>query len=181
MSLDGFKVKECLPSMECGQSGDMCVFQDRGLTTALKNIPGVPLLYIILNTIVLDKASQKSLDYVQAVQMGELVNSSEQQKIFSMKEEQGIQQKDCERRGRKRKRKQNNPNPLSCLKKKKKGVPTPPLKKAEEQHKRKRSRHKRPRDLLSAPVVSNTDAWTKTGFTRVISQTTTSCWRCQPT
>lgn len=135
----------------------MCVFQDRGLTTDLKNIPGVPLLYIILNTIVLDKPSQKSLDYIQAVQMGELVSSDQQQKICSLKEEQGIQQ-DGERRGRKRKRKQNNPNPLSCLKKKKKkkGVPTPPLKKAEEQQKRKRSRHKRQKDNLSAPVVSDT-------------------------
>lgn len=137
--------------------GGMCVFQDRGLTTDLKNIPGVPLLYIILNTIVLDKASQKSLDYVQAVQMGELVSSGQQQKICSLKEEQGIHQKDGERQGRKRKRKQNNPNPLSCLKKKKKkGVPTPPLKKAEEQQKRKRSRHKRKKDNLSGPVVSDT-------------------------
>lgn len=135
----------------------MCAFQDRRLTTGLKNIPGVPLLYIILNTIVLDKPPQKTLDYIQAVQMGELVSSGEQQKICSLKEEQGIQQKDGERRGRKRRRKQNNPNPLSCLKKKKKkGVPTPPLKKAEEQQKRKRSRHKRQKDNLSAAVVSDT-------------------------
>lgn len=133
----------------------MCLFQDRGLTTGLKKIPGVPLLYIILNTIVLDKPSQSSLDYVQAAQMGELVNSGQQQKICSMKEEQGIHQKDGERRGKKRKRKQSNPNPLSCLKKKKKGVPTPPLKRIEEQQKRKRSRHKRQKDNLSAPVLTD--------------------------
>lgn len=142
------------------QSVGVCVFQDRHLTTGLKNIPGVPLLYIILNTIVLDKPPQKSLDYIHAVQMGELVSSGEQQKICSLKEEQGIHQKDGERRGRKRKRKQHNPNPLSCLKKKKKGVPTPPLKKTEEQQKRKRSRHKRQNNNLSAAVVSDTQPWT---------------------
>lgn len=138
---------------------DMCVFQDRRLTTALNEIPGVPLLYIILNTIVLDKPSQKSLDYVQAMQMGELVNSGQQQKLCSLKEEQGIHQKDKERRGIKRKRKQKSPNPLSCLKKKKKkGVPTQPLKKTEEQQqqqKKKRSRHKRQTNILSPPVVSD--------------------------
>ncbi|KAG7225439.1 hypothetical protein INR49_027433, partial [Caranx melampygus] len=106
--------------------------------------PGVPLLYIILNTIVLDKPSQASLDHVQAVQLGKLVSPAQQQSIRSLKEEQGISQKDGERRGRKRKRKQSNPNPLSCLKKKKKkGVPTPPLKKSEQGEKTKRSRHKK--------------------------------------
>lgn len=134
----------------------MCVFQDRRLTTGLNEIPGVPLLYIILNTIVLDKPSQKSLDYAQAIQMGELVNSGQQQKLCSLKEKQGIHQRDKERCGIKRKRKQKNPNPLSCLKKKKKkGVPTQPLKKPEEQQKRKRSRHKRQTNILSPPVVSD--------------------------
>lgn len=135
----------------------MCVFQDRRLTTALNKIPGVPLLYIILNTIVLDKPSQKSLDYVQAIQMGELVNSGQQQKIFSLKEEQGLHQKDKERCGSKRKRKHKSPNPLSCLKKKKKKcVPTqPPTKTEEQQQKRKRSRHKRQTNILSPPVVSD--------------------------
>lgn len=139
------------------------VFQDRTLTTALKNIPGVPLLYIILNTIVLDKPSQRSLDYIQDVQMGELVNSGQQQKICSLKEEQGIHQKDKERQGRKRKRKQISPNPLSCLKKKKKkGVPTPPLRKpegGEQQPKRKRSRHKRQARVLCPPEVSDGQPW----------------------
>lgn len=116
------------------------------MTTGLKKIPGVPLLYIILNTIVLDKPSQASIDHVQAVQLGELVSLSQQQSIRSLKEEQGISQKDTERRGKKRKRKQSNPNPLSCLKKKKKkGLPTQPLKKTEEGEKKKRSRHKKRR------------------------------------
>lgn len=134
----------------------ICVFQDPKLTTGLKKIPGVPLLYIILNTIVLDKPHQTSLDHVQAVQLGELVSPSQHESIRSLKEEQGISQKDGERRGKKRKRKQSNPNPLSCLKKKKKkGLPTP-AKKMEEGEKKKRSRHRRRKDNSSAPTVTNT-------------------------
>lgn len=137
----------------------LCCVQDHTVTAGLKKIPGVPLLYIILNTIVLDKPSQASLDHVQAVQLGELVSPAQQQSIRSLKEEQGIGLKDGQRRGKKRKRKQSNPNPLSCLKKKKKGVPTPPLKKTETGEKRKRSRHKKQKitgDIASDPVITDT-------------------------
>ncbi|XP_061738060.1 rRNA-processing protein UTP23 homolog [Nerophis ophidion] len=135
---------ECLLSMleETNPHHYFVATQDRTLTTGLKKIPGVPLLYIIVNTIVLDKPDQLSLDHVQAVQLGELVSPSQQQNLRSMKKEQGIvARKDGDRRGKKRKR--PNPNPLSCLKKKKKGVPTPPLKNSEEG--RKRRRHKKSR------------------------------------
>lgn len=126
------------------------------MTAGLKKLPGVPLLYIILNTIVLDKPHQTSIDHVQAVQLGELVSSAQKESIRSLKVEQGIGQKDGERRGRKRKRKQSNPNPLSCLKKKKKkGVPTPPKKTEEEEEKKKRSRHRRRKSEPLAAVVTS--------------------------
>ncbi|XP_007575964.1 rRNA-processing protein UTP23 homolog [Poecilia formosa] len=153
---------ECLLSMleETNPHHYFVATQDRAVTDGLKKIPGVPLLYIILNTMVLDKPSQASLDHVQAVQLGELVPLAQQQSIRSLKEEQGISQKVGERRGKKRKRKQSNPNPLSCLKKKKKGVPTPALKKTEPGEKKKRSRHKRRKaaegDNMAAPVVIST-------------------------
>lgn len=155
---------ECLLSM-LGETNPHHYFvatQDHTVTTGLKKMPGVPLLYIILNTIVLDKPSRASLDHVQAVQLGQLVSLTQQQSIRSLKEEQGIAPNGGERRGRKRKRKQSHPNPLSCLKKKKKkaGVPTPPLKKAEPDEKRKRSRHKKQKmdggDNVSAPAVTST-------------------------
>ncbi|XP_061884900.1 rRNA-processing protein UTP23 homolog [Entelurus aequoreus] len=135
---------QCLLSMleETNPHHYFVATQDRALTTGLKKIPGVPLLYIIVNTIVLDKPDQLSLDHVQAVQLGELVSPSQQQSLRSMKKEQGIvARKDGDRRGKKRKR--PNPNPLSCLKKKKKGVPTPPLKKSEEGQKRRRQKKSR--------------------------------------
>ncbi|XP_037650002.1 rRNA-processing protein UTP23 homolog [Sebastes umbrosus] len=160
-------LKEPVPASECLLSmlGDtnphhyFVATQDHALTAGLKKIPGVPLLYIVLNTMVLDKPCQTSLDHVKAVQLGELVSTAQQQSIRSLKEEQGIDQKDGERKGKKRKRKQSHPNPLSCLKKKKKGGPTPPKKKTEEGEKRKRSRNKKQRTEggdVSAPAVTNT-------------------------
>ncbi|XP_069548323.1 rRNA-processing protein UTP23 homolog [Brachyistius frenatus] len=172
--LQKFQVRNCphfkspVPASECLLSmlGDtnphhyFVATQDRTLTAGLKKIPGVPLLYIVLNTMVLDKPSPESLQHVQAVQLGELVSPAQQQSIRSLKDEQGIGQKDGERRGKKRKRKRSNPNPLSCLKKKKKGVPTPPLKKTEQGGEKKRSRHKKQRteggDKTAAAAVTNT-------------------------
>lgn len=148
---------ECLLSMleETNPHHYFVATQDHTLTAGLKQIPGVPLFYIILNTIVLDKPSQASLDHVQKVQLGELVSLSQQQSIRSLKEEQGVGQKDAERRGTKRKRKVSNPNPLSCLKKKKKVTPTPPPKKTEEGQKKKRSRHKKRKTGGVASTASN--------------------------
>lgn len=114
--------------------------QDQELTTALKKIPGVPLLYIILNTMVLDKPSASTLKHVEAVQLGEIVSSSQQKSIQSLKEKQGLAKDGEEKTGKKRKRKSNNPNPLSCLKKKK---PMQQQPKKTEGDKKKRSRHKK--------------------------------------
>ncbi|XP_029918867.1 rRNA-processing protein UTP23 homolog [Myripristis murdjan] len=146
---------ECLLSMleDTNPHHYFVATQDHEVTAGLKKIPGVPLLYIILNTIVLDKPSQSSLDHVQAVQMGELITPAQQQSIRSLKEEQGIGQNEGERRGKKRKRKQSNPNPLSCLKKKKKGLPTPSLKKTDGEKKRSRHRRRGKHGVESAPAA----------------------------
>ncbi|XP_056597376.1 rRNA-processing protein UTP23 homolog [Triplophysa dalaica] len=141
--------KEPLPASQCllsmlGETNPHHYFiatQDQELTTSLKKIPGVPLLYIILNTIVLDKPSASTLKHVEAVQQGEIVSSSQQKSIQSLKEKQGLGKDGEEKRGKKRKRKSNNPNPLSCLKKKTKPMQQPPKK--TEGEKKKRSRHKK--------------------------------------
>ncbi|XP_010898492.1 rRNA-processing protein UTP23 homolog [Esox lucius] len=135
---------ECLLSMleENNPHHYFVATQDQEVTAGLKMIPGVPLLYIILNTIVLDKPSQCSVNQVQAVALGEMVTTAQQQNINSLKAVQGIGQ-DGERRGKKRKRKISNPNPLSCLKKKKKQPPTQPVKKTEGEKKRSRHRKRR--------------------------------------
>lgn len=118
----------------------LLLLQDRELTTALMEIPGVPLIYIILNTMVLDKPSACSVKHVEAVQLGELVSPHHQQSLQSLKAEQGLSTNGEEQRGKKRKRKSGNPNPLSCLKKKKKPMPQQPKRTDGE---KKRSRHRK--------------------------------------
>ncbi|KAL0962483.1 hypothetical protein UPYG_G00340610 [Umbra pygmaea] len=142
----------CLLSMleDCNRHHYLVATQDQELTTSIKNIPGVPLLYIILNTIVLDKPSKCSVDRAQAVALGQMVTPDQKQSITSLKEEQGIRPQ-RERRGKKRKKK--NPNPLSCLKKKKKKQPaTQPLKVVEGE--KKHSRHRKRRKTAGGPGPS---------------------------
>ncbi|XP_023667620.2 rRNA-processing protein UTP23 homolog [Paramormyrops kingsleyae] len=142
---DPVPASQCLISMleETNPHHYFIATQDKELTEAVKKAVGVPLLYIILNTIVLDKPSPCSVAHVQAVQAGQLVTPEQQQSIHSMKEEKGLLGCEAERRGKKRKQKSGNPNPLSCLKKKKKkpGVPTP--KRADEEKKRSRNRRRK--------------------------------------
>lgn len=97
--------------------------QDQELAEKVKKKPGVPLLFIIQNTMVLDKPSPKSIAFVQSMQVTQLIPVHQYKSIEILKEQEGIV-KDSVRRGHKRKR-ISGPNPLSCLKKKKKG-PTPP-------------------------------------------------------
>uniref|UniRef100_A0A8C5MGW5 rRNA-processing protein UTP23 homolog n=1 Tax=Leptobrachium leishanense TaxID=445787 RepID=A0A8C5MGW5_9ANUR len=121
--------------------------QDQELSTKIKKRAGVPLMFIIQNTIVLDKPSPKSLSHVQAAQVGQLVPEHQKQNIEHLKDEQGVAT-ESGRRGRKRKH-QSGPNPLSCLKKKKKD-PKPSVKAAGEQSKRKRKRKRGKPAVLQA-------------------------------
>ncbi|XP_040835402.1 rRNA-processing protein UTP23 homolog [Ochotona curzoniae] len=93
--------------------------QDQNLSVKVKKQPGIPLLFIIQNTIVLDKPSARTIGFVKAVEAGQLVSAHEKQSIEQQKEQQGLV-KSPERRRRKKRRKTGGPNPLSCLKKKKK-------------------------------------------------------------
>lgn len=93
--------------------------QDQNLSVKVKKKPGVPLMFIIQNTIVLDKPSAKTIAYVKAIESGQLVSVHEKQSIRQLKEEQGLV-KNPEQRRRKKRKKTGGPNPLSCLKKRKK-------------------------------------------------------------
>ncbi|KAG8441680.1 hypothetical protein GDO86_010747 [Hymenochirus boettgeri] len=113
--------------------------QDQDLATKIKKRAGVPLMFIIQNTIVLDKPSPKCLAHVEAMQSNQLMPVHQKQSIKQLKDDQGVA-KDSEHRGRKRKR-LKGPNPLSCLKKKKKGPP-PTMANPTGQSKRKRRRNR---------------------------------------
>lgn len=133
--------------------------QDRELTTSLTEIPGVPLIYIVQNTMVLDKPSACSLKHVEAVQLGELVSPHQQQSLQSLKAEQGLSKDGEERRGKKRKRKSSNPNPLSCLKKKKKPMPQQPKTDGEKKRSRHRKRSSAGPSVSVNPDPSSAQSW----------------------
>ncbi|KAG9478630.1 rRNA-processing protein UTP23 homolog [Eleutherodactylus coqui] len=113
--------------------------QDQELATKVKKKAGVPLLFIIQNTIVLDKPSPKSVAHVQAVLANQMFPEHQKHNIEHLKEEQGVSRvTECKTRKRKR---IGGPNPLSCLKKKKKNEPKSTTA-APEQKKKKRKRRK---------------------------------------
>ncbi|XP_038601902.1 rRNA-processing protein UTP23 homolog [Tachyglossus aculeatus] len=130
---------ECLLSMiEAGNPHRYFVAtQDHGVSAKVKRTPGVPLLFIIQNTIVLDKPSPDSTAFVKAAASTGLVSDHQKQIIERLKEEQGLGT-GTEPKKRKRKR-AGGPNPLSCLKKKKKKAPDA-SQPAARKNKRKRNR-----------------------------------------
>lgn len=95
-------------------------------------------MFIIQNTIVLDKPSPRTVAFVKAVESGQLVSVHEKESIQHLKEEQGLTE-NPERRRRKRRKRVSGPNPLSCLKKKKKAPDATSLA-SEKKRKRKRVR-----------------------------------------
>ncbi|NWW91474.1 UTP23 protein, partial [Rhynochetos jubatus] len=114
--------------------------QDQDLANKVKKKAGVPLLFIIQNTMVLDKPSPKSLALVQKLQTDQLVPEHQKQNIVQLKEKEGLAKREGEKR-RKRKR-AGGPNPLSCLKKKKKKTQEGQEPSAEKKKRRKRKRNR---------------------------------------
>lgn len=103
-------------------------------------------MFIIQNTIVLDKPSPRTVAFVKVVESGQLVSVHEKQIIKQLKEEQGLV-RNPERRRRRRK-KVGGPNPLSCLKKKKKAQDTKSPA-SEKKRRRKRIRNRSTPKVLS--------------------------------
>ncbi|KAJ6663126.1 hypothetical protein lerEdw1_010719 [Lerista edwardsae] len=122
--------------------------QDQELATKVKKRAGVPLLFIIQNTMVLDKPSGKSVAAAQAMQTQQLIPEHQQLSIAQLKEEHSLV-KTSEAKKRKRK-KPSGPNPLSCLKKKKKTQETPQLSTPKKKGTRKRKKRK-----LEAPTLQS--------------------------
>ncbi|XP_040402863.1 rRNA-processing protein UTP23 homolog [Cygnus olor] len=114
--------------------------QDQDLANKVKKKAGVPLLFIIQNTMVLDKPSPKSLAFVQTLQTSQLVPEHQKQSIVQLKEKEGLAKQEGEKR-RKRKR-AGGPNPLSCLKKKKKTQESKEPSAEKKKRRRKRNRVK---------------------------------------
>ncbi|NXF20731.1 UTP23 protein, partial [Rhodinocichla rosea] len=128
------------PLCEGGPGGSLPTRSDQELSNKVKRKPGIPLLFIIQNTMVLDKPSPKSLAFVQKLQTNQLVPEYQKQSIVELKEKEGLVKQEGEKR-RKRKR-AGGPNPLSCLKKKKKKTQEGQEPSAEKKKRRKRKRNR---------------------------------------
>ncbi|KAL1767750.1 rRNA-processing protein UTP23-like [Sigmodon hispidus] len=139
---------ECLLSMvdEGNPHHYFVATQDQNLSVKVKKSPGIPLMFIIQNTIVLDKPSPRTVAFVKAVESGQLVSVHEKQSIKQLKEEQGLVRTPAPRK--RRKKKVGGPNPLSCLKKKKKTQDTKSPA-SEKKRKRKRIRNRSTQKVLS--------------------------------
>ncbi|KAK2497958.1 LOW QUALITY PROTEIN: hypothetical protein MC885_016127 [Smutsia gigantea] len=133
------QVRNC-PHFKDAVSGSECLLSmDQNLSMKVKKKPGIPLMFIIQNTMVLDRPSPKTIAFVKAVEAGQLVSVHEKQSIKQLKKEQGLVKNPEQGRSKKRK-KISGPNPLSCLKKKKKPQDTKSA--SEKKRKRKRIRNR---------------------------------------
>nr|XP_060631789.1 rRNA-processing protein UTP23 homolog [Anolis sagrei ordinatus] len=144
----------CLLSMTEGDNPHhyFTATQDQTLAKKIKKRVGIPLLFIIQNTIVLDKPSAASLASVQAMQTSQLIPEHQKESISRLKEEQGLVKTS---EGKKRKRKRiAGPNPLSCLKKKKKNKSQEATQPATTKKKVKRNRKKRKPETTAGIVQS---------------------------
>lgn len=105
-------------------------------------------MFIIQNTIVLDKPSPKTIAFVKAVESGpKLVSVHEKQSIKQLKEEQGLV-KDPEQKKKKKRKKVSGPNPLSCFEEKKKTQDT------NSSASEKKRKEKNPKQRSTSKVLS---------------------------
>ena len=109
--------------------------QDRELQDRIRNIAGVPLLYLHEKAPTLERPSELSLKRAEELRNGAVTNTLHIQTINILKQKSGLQDIDVKP---KKKRKKGGPNPLSCKKKKKKTVDQTNAKKSGKVRKRKK-------------------------------------------
>lgn len=116
---------QCLKSMVKKRNENRYIIatQDRELQAHLRNIPGVPVMYLHQIAPVLEQPSEESLKTAKFnIESRFGVSKVQGTALSKLKEKSGIiDDKDDKP---KRKKKKSGPNPLSCLKKKKKGNPS---------------------------------------------------------
>lgn len=138
--------KKAVPAAECIQSmigtenpqHYFVASQDRDLKHHLQKIPGVPLLHIYRNTILLDKPSVSSCKASDKLQSSHLEPSEHEKQLIKK-----LKDSTTESRPRRKRKRPGGPNPLSVLKSKKR---KDDKQKAPGESKRKRVR-KRKRKL----------------------------------
>lgn len=151
-----FKTRKCghrehVSATECvshlvGEENEKRYFvatQDKQLRNRLRKIPGVPLLYINYNCIVMEKPSFVCTKKASEVQTARTEPTDHERGTLERLKASELDQPEVIRRKRKRTK---GPNPLSCKKKKAKLDHTNTSNKSS----RKRRRHKLPAHVLEA-------------------------------
>lgn len=127
---------KCLSSMlgKCNEKHYIVATQDRDLQKQIRNIPGVPLLYLVQKTPVLESPSSCSLEESNKRLGGRFME--EKKSVDVLMEKSGLAKEEHEVKRKKKK----GPNPLSCKKKKKAAKADTNIKEVGIEKKRKRIR-----------------------------------------
>ena len=152
-----FKTRKCghrehIPATDCvshlvGEANEKRYFvatQDKQLRNALRKIPGVPLLYINYNCIVMEKPSFVCVRKAKEVQTARTEPTDHEREKLERLKASELEKPEIIRRKRKRPK---GPNPLSCKKKKTKHDSSNAIHKLSS---RKRRRHKMSAHVLEA-------------------------------
>lgn len=129
---------KCLLSMLGLKNGKHYIVatQDRDLQSKVRNIPGVPLLYLHVKTPVLEQPSEVSIKFAKDKMFD--ICESEKVALEELKSKSGLES--TEEKPKKKKKK--GPNPLSCKKKRIKPGALPQI---AENHENKVEKKKRKR------------------------------------
>lgn len=119
------------------------LYQDSELSDKLRNIAGIPLLYISHNAITLEAPSDKSKKSASGAEEGRIAPSSYQEETLKAIKKSVLGEEETTKK--KKKKKIKGVNPLACKKKTKKPGTNSPKKEGAVGKKRKRKRNKKNR------------------------------------
>jgi U3 small nucleolar RNA-associated protein 23 len=123
----------------------------------LRQIPGVPLIYLHGNAPTLERPSAMTESLTERIADGKTELSQHQRQIIAALKEQTFGPAEPAEKKKKKRRGPKGPNPLSCKKKKvKKGLPAPTTEQQlNEESKRRKRRHKKKKISTGDIMVSN--------------------------
>jgi len=133
---------ECIKSMVADGNPHHLIIasQDHNLRTELRNIPGVPLVYLYGNAPVLEKPSRMTESFTERLADGKTDLSNHQLKIIQELKKKTFGEEVEDGPKRKKRKGPRGANPLSCLKSKKK---TDKIQKVNQDNKIKKKRRKK--------------------------------------
>ncbi|XP_054707175.1 rRNA-processing protein UTP23 homolog [Uloborus diversus] len=132
---------DCLLSMVSDGNPDHYIIatQDREVTEKVRSMPGIPLMYVKYNAVILEKPSALNTETVEIKTQEKLKGSEHESAILKQLKTEVFGEQVVNKKKRK---KIKGPNPLSCKKKKSKPI-------VQQEKVRNRKRHKRVKKNMS--------------------------------